>query len=186
MPLLLDTFLWSNILLPLIPFALGVILTVAITSVNHKRIHRDDIRKTIFDAVLDIKNCASEYWLSEYDEKKRSNLVGSAIFLYRIMPLSKNMMNKKQLLEMESILGKLVVALMGKEEMNQECHAIDSKRISEIHTIIGSFLERYYSFYFKQTKIRTLTICPYWIQIGNLYPLWLWIKDKLEIKNGGA
>ncbi len=184
MPLLLDTFSWSNIFLSLIPFAFGVILTVAITSVNHKRIHRDDIRKTIFDAVLNAKNLASEHWLSEYKKKNSSELEGSCYFLTSIMPLSHDMMNKKQILEMETLLKELMLDLMGKDDMTKEHHKISPERVIKIHKSSGRFLKQYYSIYFKQTKIRTLTICPRWIQISNLYPLWLWLKNP--DKNGGA
>ncbi len=184
MSLLLDAFSWLGNFLPLITFALGVILTFAITSVNHKRIHRDDIRKTVFDAVLNAKNFASEYWISKYNKKNSSELEGSCYFLTSIMPLSHDMMNKKQIFEMEILLKGLLLDLMGKNEMIKKHHKISPDRVIKIHKSSGRFLKQYYSIYLKQTKIRTLTICPRWIQIGNLYPLWLWLKNLF--KNGGA
>ncbi len=184
MPLLLDTFSWSDIFLPLITLVLGVVFTLAVTSVNHKRIHRDDIRKTVFDAVLNAKNFASEYWISKYDEKKGTELEGSYHFLKSIIPLSHGMMNKKQILEMETLLKELMLDLTGKDDITEEHHKISPDRVIKIHKSSGFFLNTYYSIYLKQTTIFTLTIYPRWIQIGNLYPLWIWIKNP--DKNGGA
>ncbi len=172
MPSSFSSFLW------------GAFLAFILIAVNHRRIHRDDIRKTIFDAVLNMKTCASEYWLSEYDEKRRSDLEGSCYFLKSIMPLSHRMMNKKQIFEMEILLRGFIVDLMSKDEMTQEHHKISPDRVIKIHKMSGLFLKQYYSIYLKQTNVITLTIYPRWIQIGNLYPLWLWLKNLF--KNGGA
>ncbi len=185
----LYTFLQLGGYLPLITFLLGIILTFAVTSVNHKRIHRDDIRKTVFEAVFNTKKCASEYWHSKYDEKNYSDLIGSIVLFQHIMPLSEGMMNKKQQLEMQDILGDFVIALRGEDDMRQKKHKKDPARVAEIHTIGSFFLKQYYSIYLKQTNIITLTFYPRWIQIGNLYPLWIWLKspDKNpQFKNGGA
>ncbi len=184
MSLLLDTFLESRIFLSSITFAFGVILTVAITSVNHKRIHRDDIRKTIFDAVLNTKICASEHWLSEYKKKNSSELEGSYHFLTSIMPLSYDMMNTDQILEIEKLLQDLFSDLMDVEEMTKERHQVDLNRVIQIHKSSGLFLKQYYSIYLNQTRMRSLTIYPCRVQ-----NLWIWLKspDKNpQFKNGGA
>ena len=156
----LDSFSQSIIFLPLVSFSLGVILTFAVTSVNHKRIHRDDIRKTIFEAVLNTKNCASDYWLSPYDEKRRSDFISSMVLFQHLMPLSEGMMNKKQQLEMQYILGQFFIALMGEDDMNQKYHKKDPRRVAKIHTIGSFFLKQYYATYLKQTRIMRLLFTP--------------------------
>ncbi len=180
MSLLLDKILQSNILLPFVTFALGVIFTFAVTSVNHKRIHCDDIRKTIFDAVLNVKNCASEYWLSEYDTQKHAYFIGSLLLFKSIIPLSHDMMNKNQILEMEKVLQEFILDLMDTEEMTKEYHRISSNQVIQIHKNSGFFLKQYYSIYLEQTRITRLTIYPRWVQ-----NLWIWIKNP-QFKNGGA
>ena len=152
----LDSFSQSIIFLPLVSFSLGVILTFAVTSVNHKRIHRDDIRKTIFEAVLNTKNCASDYWLSPYNETRRSDFISSIVLFQHLMPLSESMMNKKQQLEMQYILGQFFITLMGEDDMNQKYHKKDPARVAKIHTIGSFFLKQYYAIYLKQTKITRL------------------------------
>ncbi len=165
-------------------FLSGAFLALILIAVNHRRIHRDDVRKTVFDAVLNTRICASEYWSSDYEEKKKFELIGSMEFLYRMMPLSKFFMNENQIIEMDKRLSDLIDALMGKEEMNEVYHRIDSNRISAIHTISGIFLKEYYAIYLKQTNIITLTVYPRKVQ-----NLWIWLKspDKNpQFKNGGA
>ena len=189
--MLLQLYTFSQLggYLPLITFALGIILTFTVTSVNHRRIHRDDIRKTIFEAVLNTKNCASDYWLSPYDETRRSDFISSIVLFQHLMPLSESMMNKNQQLEMQDILERFFIALRGialkgEDDVNQKYHKINPEQVARIHTIGSFFLKQYYSIYLEQTRMRNLTIYPPKVQ-----NLWIWLKspDKNpQFKNGGA
>ncbi len=157
----------------LLGFLLGGILTFIVTSVNHRRIHCDDIRKTFLDAVLNTQKCASKYWLDDtHIEKHHSDLIGSITFLHHITPLSYPMMEEVQIKEIKSTLAKLVRELRGKND-SKEGYEKDPERVSNIHTISAQFMERYYSFYLEQTTVVSLIKSS--------------IKRKSEkIKNGGA
>ncbi len=164
-------------MLPLITFLLGGFFTFTVTSVNHRRIHCDDIRKTFLDAVLDTKKYASEYWLSKYDEKRRSDLIGSIVFLQRIAPLLYPMMKETQIIEIKSILRNFVVELRGKDDMAKEEHKESPERVSSIHITSAHLMERYYSFYLEQTTVDSLIK-------GSIKHIWGIIKKRFEyVKN---
>ncbi len=156
---------------------LGGFLTFILTSVNHRRIHCDDIRKTFLDAVLNTQKCASKYWLDDtHTEKNHSDLVGSITFLHHITPLSYPMMGKAQIKEIKETLEILVAELRGKNDTKEE-YEKNPERVSKIHTIGAQFMERYYSFYLEQTTIIALIN-------GSAKHTWKIIKKW--IKNGGA
>ncbi len=135
---------------------LGGVLTFVVTSVNHRRIHCDDIRKTFLDAVLNTQKCASKYWLDDtHIEKHHSDLIGSITFLHHITPLSYPMMEEAQIKEIKSNLAKLVRELRGKNDTKEE-YKKDPERVSKIHTNSAQFMERYYSFYLEQTTMIAL------------------------------
>ncbi len=139
--------------LTLLGVLLGGFLTFTVTSVNHIRIHCDDIRKIFFDAVLNAQKCASKYWLDDkHTEKNHSDLVGSITFLHHITPLSYPMMGKAQIKEIKETLEILVAELRGKNDTKEE-YEKDPERVSNIHTISAKFMSRYYFFYFEQTTM---------------------------------
>ena len=165
----------------LLGILLGGVLTFTVTSVNHKRIHCDDIRKTFLDALLNTQKCASKYWLDDtHIEKHHSDLIGSITFLQHITPLSYPMMETAQISEIQSTLVKLVKELRAKNDSKEE-YEKNPARVSNIHTISAEFMVRYYSFYLEQTTVVSLIKTSIKQKSKRIVK---WFKNP--DKNGGA
>ncbi|ARU03004.1 hypothetical protein [Yoonia vestfoldensis] len=125
----------------LLPFVLGAIFTLIITSVNHRRDHIKHVREIISKAIKDISEKGVSYWASEYSVDRMVQLQGSVTYFQHLFPYAYDSTNvpEKSKDEMSDLFGDIShVALYVDGELDESTHKIDAQRVTELLVICAN------------------------------------------------
>ena len=137
----------------LAPFFLGALLTLVITSVNHKRDHIKHLRNTVSASIKDIAEKAGCFWSTEYSNENLVQMQGAVAYMQHVLPnaLDSASVPKEVAEEMWKLFLQIShTALYVDEELGGESHNVDVQRTTKLYVLCATaealtnsaFLER--------------------------------------------
>jgi hypothetical protein len=118
-----------------VPFVLGAVLTLVVTSVNHRRDHIKHVRDTLSFSIRDISQKGTAFWSTEYDSESMVQLRGSIVYLQHILPYAFESTNVSGdvVKKMRDLFARIShVALFSDTELDANSHKVDLDRIAEL------------------------------------------------------
>ena len=124
-----------------VPFALGALLTLAITAVNHKRDHIKHVRENLSGAIKDISSKGTAFWTNEYSRERMAQLHGAVTYMQHMLPYATETTRapEQELKETYEIFVEISdAALWTGEDLNAYSHEIDLQRVTRLLVMCAS------------------------------------------------
>jgi hypothetical protein len=117
----------------LVPFILGALFTLVITSVNHRRDHVKHVRDVISTAIKAVSHNGAIFWAQKYSDEAMVKLRGSVVYLQHVLPyaLDSTEVDETIAQEIEELFATIShVALHTDNELNADSHEINIEKVA--------------------------------------------------------